>query len=329
MMATREKLAVLGSGTMGHSIALSAAMAGLYVHVWGTNDTDIERGRLGITEKIEVLVENDVISEGKVNAIKSCIHFTDSLDECICDCTFIIEAIPENLDLKQKMFQYLDRMCMDNVILASNTSGLSPTEIATLTLHPERTVVTHFWNPGHLIPLVEVIRGERTSDETVERSLGVLKAMDKKPIVVQKDILGSIGNRLQYALFREAQYILEQGAASMEDIDQAVRYSIGRRLAVTGPFMSADMGGLDVFDSISSYLFPDLGIQQESLPKMRNLVDHNKFGQKTGAGFYEWSAEQSQRMNKEREQELIYWLKKDLLECGSEELKEGIGNHDL
>lgn len=246
--------------------------------------------------------------------IKERIYFTNSLRECVNNASFVIEGIPENLYLKQKMFQELDELCSQNVILASNTSGLSPTDIASLTLYPKRTVVTHFWNPGHLIPLVEVIRGEQTSEQTVNRSLELLKNLNKKPIVVQKDILGSIGNRLQYALFREAQYILEQGVASIEDIDKAVCYSIGRRLSVTGPFMTADMGGLDVFDSISTYLFPDLSNHNKSFSKMKNLIDEGNYGQKTGKGFYEWSQQQSKKMNKEREQQLIYWLKRDLEE---------------
>jgi 3-hydroxybutyryl-CoA dehydrogenase len=280
------------------------------------NDQDIERGKAGVAEKINVLSDNEVIKKNEIEKIQSYICFTTSLKECVNEATFIIEGIPENLELKQKMFQDLEALCASDVIIASNTSGLSPTEIAAFTVHPKRTLVTHFWNPGHLIPLVEVIRGEQTSNETVERAMQLLKNMNKEPIIVQKDILGSIGNRLQYALFREAQYILEQGAATMEDIDKAVRYSIGRRLPVTGPFMTADMGGLDVFDSISSYLFPDLSTHQESFPSMRKLVDEGKYGQKNGEGFYKWPAEQSQKMNEEREQELIYWLKKDLKSNG-------------
>lgn len=311
MKTFSEKLSILGSGTMGHSIALAAASAGMEVKVWGTGEQDIERGKLGVAEKIKILRKHDVIESAAAAAIESRIRFTDSLEECISGATFIVEAVPENLELKQKLFQELDHLCQPNVILASNTSGLSPTAIASLTLSPERTLVTHFWNPGHLIPLVEVVRGEKTADGTVERAVQLLQHMDKKPVVVKKDILGSIVNRLQYALFREAQYIFEQGVATVEDIDAAVRYSIGRRLPVTGPFMTADMGGLDVFDSISSYLFPDLSSHQESFSRMRSLVDEGKYGQKTGAGFYQWQPELSEKINEEREGELIYWLKKD------------------
>jgi len=314
MSVSKEELAIIGSGTMGHSIALSASIAGFNVKIWGIDDSDIQRGKHGIDEKLNLLTTYEVVNSNEIKNIKERIYFTNSLRECVNNASFVIEGIPENLYLKQKMFQELDELCSPNVILASNTSGLSPTDIAALTSYPERTVVTHFWNPGHLIPLVEVIRGEQTSKETVNQSLELLKHMNKKPIVVQKDILGSIGNRLQYALFREAQYILEQGVASIEDIDKAVCYSIGRRLSVTGPFMTADMGGLDVFDSISTYLFPDLSNHNKSFSKMKNLIDEGNYGQKTGKGFYEWSQQQSKKMNTEREQQLIYWLKRDLKE---------------
>lgn len=318
MSTLPERLAIIGAGTMGHSIALSAAMAGFEVSIWGMDLQDIQRGKDGVSEKIGLLSEYEVVHPDDKETIQNRIHFTTSLQECVPRATFVIEGIPENLELKQKMFRELESLCSPDTILASNTSGLSPTAIASLIEHPERTLVTHFWNPGHLIPLVEVIRGEKTADAAVDRAMALLHQMGKKPILVKKDILGSVGNRLQYALFREAQYIYEQGAASIEDIDKAVRYSIGRRLPVTGPFMTADMGGLDVFDAISSYLFPDLGTHQASLPVMRSLVDAGSYGQKNGQGFYEWSPEQSQKMNKAREQELIYWLKKDLKMDGEE-----------
>lgn len=317
----QENLSILGSGTMGLSIALSAALTGFSCRVWGISDVDIARGRQGLQEKLDILQKHKVIQPGESLAIQERVEFTISMEDCIREATFIIEAVPENLELKQELYENLDKQCSKNIILASNTSGLSPTLISKRMAYPERMVVTHFWNPGHLIPLVEIVRGEKTDDSTVTRALNLLKKMNKKPIVVKKDILGSIGNRLQYALFREAQYILDQGVATIEDIDAAVRYSIGRRLPVTGPFASADMGGLDVFDSISTYLFPDLCKEQTSLQTMRKLVAEGKYGQKTGSGFYNWSKEFSKRMNEEREEELIEWVKKDL-----KRKKEGINN---
>lgn len=153
----------------------------------------------------------------------------------------------------------------------------------------KRFIITHFWNPAHLIPLVEVVRGEKTSDQTTERAFQLLKAFQKKTIEVKMEISGFIGNRLQYALFREAQFLLELGVATKEDIDAAVTYSIGRRLPITGPLQSADMGGLDVFSTISDYLFSDLSNAKESSPTLKKLVQEQKLGTKTGEGYYKWN----------------------------------------
>jgi 3-hydroxybutyryl-CoA dehydrogenase len=307
----QEQLSVIGSGTMGHSIALTAAWAGMEVQVWAVDQLDIDRGMTGLKEKLAILEQNQLITSSERVDIAKQIQFTNRLKDCLSGATFVIEAIPENLELKQAWYEDLDRLCREEVILASNTSGLSPTDIARNAKYKHRILVTHFWNPAHLIPLVEVVRGEETSDGAVKRALDLLKRMNKEPVELKKDVLGSIVNRLQYALFREAQYIVEMGVASIEDIDAAVRYSIGRRLSVTGPFMTADMGGLDVFDSISSYLFPDLSTHSASYSKMRAYVDGEHYGQKNGQGFYEWTPEFSRQMNQEREQELIDWLKKD------------------
>ncbi|MCP8967069.1 3-hydroxyacyl-CoA dehydrogenase family protein [Ectobacillus ponti] len=306
----REQLAVLGCGTMGHSIALAAAMTGFETMVWGTTEADIVRGQTGVAEKLAVLQAHGFFPAAEIAEIQKRVTFTLSLEECVADRTFIIEAVPEILELKQELYEKLDVLCPPDVILASNTSGLSPTAIAARMERPERMVVTHFWNPGHLVPLVEIVRGERTGEGAVKRSLSLLQQMKKQPIVVQKDVPGFIANRLQYALLREAHALYEQGVASAEEIDIAVRYSIGRRLSATGPFMSADMGGLDVIHTISSYLIPDLSTQP-SLPSMGQLVAEGKYGQKNGAGFYEWTPELHERMNSERESELIRLLKQD------------------
>ncbi|KAF0823747.1 SDR family oxidoreductase [Cytobacillus firmus] len=285
-----ERIAVLGCGTMGHSIALNAAWAGLSVTMQGISDADLEQGWTNMLKKLEVMLNNGILSESEAGHIQENIKMTVSVEEAVQGATFVIEAVPENIQLKIDLFKRLDALCDPDVILASNTSGLSPTEIASETAHPERTVVTHFWNPAHLIPLVEVVRGEKTGDEAVERSFQLLKQMKKKPIEVKKEVPGFVGNRLQYALFREAQYLLEEGIASKEDIDDAVTYGIGRRLPVSGPLMTADMGGLDVFSAISDYLFQHLSSAEESLPELKKLVSEQKLGDKTGEGYYKRAA---------------------------------------
>ncbi|HQS05482.1 MAG TPA: 3-hydroxyacyl-CoA dehydrogenase family protein [Daejeonella sp.] len=307
-----EKLVVIGCGTMGHSIALNAAWAGMPVKMYGVDTNDIQNGLSGVTDKLNTLFKNDLISKDQKDQILNRITGTDLLSEAVDGATFIIECIPEVLELKNDLFRKLEQMCSDEVILATNTSGLSPSRIALNLKHPERTLATHFWNPAHLIPLVEVLRAEFTDDKTFNRAIKMLKFMNKKPIEVKKEVPGLVGNRLQFALFREAQYLLEQGIASKEDIDAAVTYSIGRRLPVTGPLLSADMGGLDVFASISDYLFKDLSNADQSSANLKDLVSQGHFGQKNGAGFYFWDEKFSKEMNQKREEQLIRFLKEDI-----------------
>jgi 3-hydroxybutyryl-CoA dehydrogenase len=307
-----EKLAVIGCGTMGHSIALNAAWVGMQVKMYGVDTNDIQNGLSGVTDKLDTLLKNDLITRDQLSQILKNITGTSSLSEAVDGATFIIECIPEVLELKNDLFRKLDQMCGEEVILATNTSGLSPSRIALNLKHPERTLATHFWNPAHLIPLVEVLRAEFTDDKTFNRAIDMLKLMNKKPIEVKKEVPGLVGNRLQFALFREAQYLLEQGIASKEDIDAAVTYSIGRRLPVTGPLLSADMGGLDVFASISDYLFKDLSNADQSSANLKELVAQRHFGQKNGAGFYLWDEKFSEEMNHKREEQLIRFLKEDI-----------------
>jgi len=306
-----EKLAIIGSGTMGHSISLNAAWAGLNVLMYGLNEADLKKGSEGINNKLLVLSHNGLISSRDIEKIQSRISMTQSIEEAVNSASFVIECIPEDLALKQQLFNHLDEICAPDVILATNTSGLSLSLIAAGTKNPERTIITHFWNPAHLVPLVEVLRTDKTSDDTFNRTIDLLKLMNKKPIEVKKEVPGLVGNRLQFALFREAQYLLEEGVASKEDIDAAVTYSIGRRLPITGPLLSADMGGLDVFASISDYLFEDLSKSDRSYPTLNKLVEQKKLGNKTAEGYYEWDEEFSNRMNQARENELIRHLKQD------------------
>lgn len=307
-----ERLAVIGCGTMGHTIALNAAWFGIQVKMYGIDQKDVQNGLLAVKAKLKTLFEKDLIMQNQQDQILEKITGTDSLSEAVSGATFIIECIPENLALKNDLFVKLDEMCNEGVILATNTSGLSPSLIGLNLKHPQRTLATHFWNPAHLIPLVEVLRSKFTNDHTFKRAIDLLKFMNKKPIEVKKEVPGMVGNRLQFALFREAQFLLEQGIASKEDIDAAVTYGIGRRLPVTGPLLSADMGGLDVFASISDYLFKDLSNADQSSGKLRDLIAQGHFGQKNGEGYYSWNEKFTAEMNYKREEQLIQFLKDDI-----------------
>ncbi|PIC70576.1 3-hydroxybutyryl-CoA dehydrogenase [Sporosarcina sp. P16b] len=306
-----ERIAIIGCGTMGHSIALSAAWAGYDVTMHGINVEELERALVSIASKLQVLTDNDLLEIEEVESVKDRITTVTTIDDAVKDATFIIEAVPERLKLKQQIFKQLDKLCDPSVILASNTSAISPTDIAAQTTHPERTVITHFWHPAHLIPLVEVVRGSKTNDETVKRSMALMNGMNKKPIEVKKEVPGFVGNRLQFALLREAQHILQEGIATKEDIDAAVLYSIGRRLPVTGPFLSADMGGLDVYTDISNYLYKDLSNANQSAASMQELVEAGELGSKTRKGYYEWDPSFTEEIHFEREKELIRYVKQD------------------
>jgi 3-hydroxybutyryl-CoA dehydrogenase len=307
-----EHLSVIGAGTMGHSISLSAAWAGMEVMMYGLNEKDIKRGLSGVERKLDVLEESGLLSNAQAGAILGKIRVCHSIERAIDGATFIIEAIAEDIGLKRALFADLDKKCGPDVVLASNTSGLGLRSITADIKNKNRTLITHFWNPAHLVPLVEVYRDQDTEEVYVQRTMNLLNGMNKKPIEVMKEVPGLVGNRLQFALFREAQALLEQGIATKEDIDAAVTFGIGRRLQVTGPLLSADMGGLDVFAAVSDHLFEDLSNAAQSLPTLKRLVSEGKLGDKTGEGYYIWSEDFSSRVNRQREQELIRLMKQDL-----------------
>src|SRR5699024_7458660 len=280
-----ENIAVLGSGTMGHSIALSIAWANYKVKVYSINDEDLKRAETEIDKKVTLLYKNDLISDNQVLSIKDNITLATDIKAVVDDATFIIEAVPEDLAVKSALYKKLNELLDENTILASNTSGFTLSQLTENYSFPSNFIITHFWNPAHLVPLVEIVQNEVTDANTVERTQNIIEAIDKKPILIQKEISGFIGNRLQYALFREAQSLLDQGIASKEDIDAAVTYSVGRRYPVAGPLMTADLGGLDVFSAISDYLFEDLSTEKTSGENLNRHVDNGDLGYKTGKGF--------------------------------------------
>ncbi|NMM62898.1 3-hydroxyacyl-CoA dehydrogenase family protein [Clostridium sp. P21] len=307
-----KNVSVLGTGTMGHGIAMLSARAGLNVVMYGRSDESLERGFNNIKNSLNRLKAEGKISDKKCEEILSKIKGVKTIEEAAKDADFIIESLAENLELKQKVFKQLDELCPSNVILATNTSGLSPTAIAKHTKDPERVVIAHFWNPPHLIPLVEVVPGEKTSQDTMGTTMEWVEFIGKKAVRMEKECLGFIGNRLQLALLREALYIVEQGWAKPEEVDKAIEYGHGRRLPVTGPLCSADLGGLDIFHNISTYLFEDLCNDTKPSKLMQDKVEAGNLGSKSGQGFYNWRPEAIEKKKKEREEVLLQFLQRDL-----------------
>lgn len=306
-----ERVSIIGSGTMGHSIAISLAWGEHFVKVYCLDNEAAKAALKNINTKLEVMTTHKAISAAQAEDIRSNIKLKTSLEETLSDTTFIIEAITENLEIKRELFDDISEYINEEIVLASNTSGFLPSELSSEFKYPEQFVVTHFWNPAHLIPLVEIVPSDKTSTRTIERAEALLHKINKKPIVLKKEITGFIGNRLQYAMLREAQYLLDNGYADKEDIDASVTYSIGRRYPVTGPLMTADLGGLDVFAAISDYLFKELSNADYSGETITRLVKSGKFGAKNGSGFYNWDDEFIDFVNNNREQVLIEFLKNE------------------
>lgn len=302
----------LGTGTMGHGTAVLFAMAGYHVRMYGRSAESIERGLSGIKAALATYKEHGLVSEGDIPQILGRIKGVTTLAEAAEGADFVIESVAEELEVKHKVFKELDKLCAPHTIFATNTSGLSPTAVAEAISRKDKFVVAHFWNPPHLVPLVEVVPGKHTAQETVDITWKLMEKIGKKPVALKREALGFIGNRLQLALLREAMYLVEQGIATPEAVDTTVKYSLGRRLSTTGPLESADLGGLDIFYNISSYLLPDLCNDPGVPAVLREAKQQGNLGTKTGKGLYDWTdAEKLSKIKKTREAILLEWLQKD------------------
>ncbi|MDO9508457.1 MAG: 3-hydroxyacyl-CoA dehydrogenase family protein [Thermovirgaceae bacterium] len=302
---------IVGSGTMGSSIALSFAKIGIDVDLYDISDQALERGFLLIHAALDTLVENGLTGRAGVPAILARIRRATDLGASAADTAFVIECAPENLEIKHRVFRQLEAHFPKETVFASNTSSLSPTKIASALSEKGRFIAANFWNPAHLLPLVEIMPGEETSEETVQFTREIMERIGKEPVVLSRETPGYIGNRLQFALLREALYLVDSGIATKEDVDRAVRYGIGRRLGDTGPLETADLGGTHVFAAICESLFKELCNSTEVSPALLDAARRGDLGYSTGKGLYEWTPEKLEKIQKNRQETLIEWLRKD------------------
>jgi len=301
----------LGTGTMGFGTALLFAMKGYNVRMYGRSEASVERGFSSIKSALKTYVENELVKESDIPQILGRIKGVTTLEEAAQDADFVIESIAENIEIKREVWAKIEKLTGPKTIFATNTSGLSPTAIQEALVRKENFVVAHFWNPPHLVPLVEVVPGKYTSQNTVDVTWQLIEKIGKKPVALKKEALGFIGNRLQLALLREALYIVEEGIATQEAVDTAVKYSLGRRLSTTGPIETADLGGLDIFYNIASYLNEDLCDSKQPSILLQQAIDKGTLGAKTGSGLYDWTPESLAKIKKTRENILLEWLQKD------------------
>jgi 3-hydroxybutyryl-CoA dehydrogenase len=304
-----KRVAIIGAGIMGHGFAQIFAQKGYSVSLYDIDEKILKAAVARIGASLDTFIDFGMIRAKEKKATLGKISTTTSLEEAVGQADFVLEAVPEILDLKKEIFAKLDRLAPPHAILASNTSGLSITAMGSVTQRPEKTVIVHGINPPTIIPVVEIVRGEKTSDETAELCYRLLLKLGKRPVRVLKEVPGFLFNRLQLALYREALHCLETGVATAEDIDNVVKTGYGFRLANLGPLETSDFGGLDTFYRLAQNLFPDLSAAQSAPPVLEKLIQQGKLGVKTGEGFYSYPPAVAKKKIRERDRRLLQQLK--------------------
>lgn len=282
-----KNVSIAGAGTMGASIAQTFALFGYNVTVYDIYEAALEKAKRLVDINQETWINAGIVTSEKSLELKDRISYTNDVNS-FGTCDFLIEAILENIDVKHKFWGEVSKIVRPDAILCSNTSGLSITRIAEAVEQPERFAGMHWMNPPHIIPLIEVIQGKLTSDDTIQVVYDLALALNKKPVKV-KDAPSFVLNRLQQAILREALYIVQEGITTPEGVDDVMKYALGFRYAAFGPFEICDLGGLDIHNNISKYTFPDLCDAKEPFGLIKECVDNNRLGVKNGAGFYDYS----------------------------------------
>lgn len=288
-----ERIAVIGAGLMGHGIALEFASRGYDVALQDHEPAQLERAWRGIAEGLARLAEIGRISPQAATTAPARITVGTDLAAAVANADLVVEAVSEDLAVKQALYRELDVMAPPHAILASNTSSFMPSLLAAATTRPDRVLVAHYFNPPHLLPLVELVRGEQTSDETIDTLRQLYLDVGKAPVVIQKEAPGFVGNRLQMALLREALAIVAAGIASPRDVDTIITSSFGRRLSVAGVFEVFEAAGWDVTLAVADQLFPAIDCSTSAPDNVREMVARGDLGLKTGKGFYDWTPEEA------------------------------------
>ena len=307
-----NNIAVIGAGTMGHGIAQVFALAGLQVALTDSDAQVLEKAIQRIQANLETCLEHGSVSKDRATTVAARITLASNLADAASQADFIVEAVFEDLDVKHEVLRQLEDHCPAHAVITSTTSSFRVRDMAVALSHPERFLVTHFWNPPYVIPVVEVMPGDHTSAEAVQTTMTLLQDVGKYPALVRKDVAGFVGNRLQHALRREAIAIVAEGIASPEDVDLITRLSFGLRLPVVGPLETVDLGGLDLTLAIQTYLLPELDRATEPLQLIRDKVTRGELGAKAGKGFYDWSPGRAARVIRRRDEtllEMVKWLR--------------------
>jgi len=308
-----QNISVLGAGIMGHGIAQSFLMGGYPVWLYDIRESILETAKKHIEKNLELFSQAGFIGKEDIEPILSRLSITTDLENTVEGSDFIVEAAPEDLSLKQELFQRVESLCRKDTIIATNTSSLILKDIGARVKTKERLVITHWFNPPHIVPTVEVVKGEWTSDETMETAYGLLTKIKKVPVKIYQELPGFLVNRIQVAMAREVFDLYERGVASAADIDKAVKGSFGFRLASIGPLLTADFGGLELWLKVCEHLFLHIQSSTDPPKALQRLVSQGHLGIKSGKGFYDYAIDFSKAeldgAIQERDQEFLHRLK--------------------
>jgi 5-formyl-3-hydroxy-2-methylpyridine 4-carboxylate dehydrogenase len=297
-----KRVALIGLGTMGPGIAARLSRGGLEVKAYDVSQGAVDRAR-GLLHIAEGVLDRLDIKAPPPGA--GGVHLVSTIAEAVNGAELVIENVPENIDIKAEAYREIDPLIAPSVIVASDTSGIPITKLQAHISHPERMVGMHWSNPPHIIPMIEVIGGEKTSPETVATIRDLIRSIGLLPVVVKKDVPGFVENRVLYALLREAVDLVERGVIEPEDLDTCVSWGIGYKIAVIGPMALLDMAGLDIYKSVSSFLNADLSKRDDVAPVVLEKTGASKFGIKSGEGMFSYTPERIKTLQGERARKLV------------------------
>ncbi|MBB6446634.1 3-hydroxyacyl-CoA dehydrogenase family protein [Bacillus benzoevorans] len=283
-----KNMTVLGAGIMGHGAAQLFAQAGYNVRIQARRETSLETARELITNSLKIMVEKEMLTQDKMDQTLANIKYTTDLREAIEDTDFILESIPEKLELKLDTYDIIESVVSEKTIIASNTSTFPLKELTQRAKNPERFVITHFFNPPQLVPIVEIAKFEKTDENVVQKTYDLMKEIGKSPVVLKKEITGFIVNRVQVAFLRECFNLIELGVCTAEDIDIAVKGSMGFKWAFCGPMESQDLAGLQTTQAMVYNIEQDLSNVRDVPDFLKEMVNNEQLGIRSNKGFYEY-----------------------------------------
>ena len=301
-----KRIAVIGAGMMGFGVATEFARFGYPVSIYNTRQETSKQAMAQISEALDLMVETELLTADQAKAAYDRVRPTTDIVDAASGADFVHESVFELLSLKQEIFSKLDEICPPAVILATNTSGFKVTDIATATEHPERVLATHHFQPPHFVPLVEVVGGEKTDRAVIERAASLLWGLRKRVAIIDVELARFVGNRIQGAIGREIQSLVDKGVCSPEMIDDVISFGFGRRMGYTGYFKRMDLIGLDFGYKVAK------GHGLEPWKPIAERVERGEFGMKSGKGFYDWPGDTAKQLHHHMNTELIRLMKQDM-----------------